>query len=85
MIYNHEIVNISFVNRDATPTVEVIKAHKNSAARIIQMYGAYCCGDDYEVYVNGKMQSLNRNGEAQPMILNGRIEAEYPVGRGNED
>lgn len=63
------IVTLKFVNHDASPTVQEMRVDRDAVERIMDWYGAYYAGDDYEVYVNGRRQSLGINGELEPVTI----------------
>ncbi len=61
-------VRLQFVNRTAeeTHTLHVAKA---SAALIMDWYGGYYAGDDYDALINGVKQNLGINGELEPVTI----------------
>jgi len=64
------IVTLKFVNRDASPQVQEMRVERDAVQRIMDWYGAFYAGDDYDVYVNGRRQILGINGEMEPETIN---------------
>lgn len=63
------IVKLKFVNRDATPRIEEMRVEQSAVSRIMDWYGAYYAGDDYDVYINNRPQNLGINGELEPVTI----------------
>lgn len=63
------IVTLKFVNRDASPEVQEMRVERDAVQRIMDWYGAFYAGDDYDVYVNGRRQNLGINGELEPVTI----------------
>ena len=63
------IVKLKFVNRDATPRIEEMRVEQSAVSRIMDWYGAYYAGDDYDVYINNRLQNLGINGELEPVTI----------------
>lgn len=69
------IVNLKFVNRDATPEIEEMRVEQSAVSRIMDWYGAFFAGDDYDVYVNNRLQDLGINGELEPPTIDASVSA----------
>jgi len=67
------IVTLKFVNADARPQTQEMRVERDAVERIMDWYGAYCAGDDYAVYINGRLQRLGINGELEPVTIDGTI------------
>ena len=65
------IVKLKFFNRDADPHVEEMCVERSAVSRIMDWYGAFYAGDDYDVYINNRIQELGINGELEPMTIDG--------------
>jgi hypothetical protein len=63
------IVTLHFANRDATPQVVMLRVERSAASHIMNWYGAYFAGDDYDVFINGTKQDLGINGELEPLTI----------------
>lgn len=69
------IVTLAFVNRDATgedndeaQTVE-LRVDREAVPHIMEWYGAFCAGDDYDVLINGVKYETGINGEFRPLTI----------------
>lgn len=68
---NIRTVQLTFVNRtagqcrdDPRPYVkEEVRCTRASCPTIMQWYGAFCAGDDYDVLIDGIKQQIDLNGE----------------------
>ena len=67
------IVTLVFDNRTAEERIE-LKVDRSAAAPIMDWYGAFYAGDDYDVYVNNVRQCLGINGELEPLTIDGALE-----------
>ena len=68
------MVELKFVNSDATPKVAAVRCDTASIAPIMAWYGAFYAGDRYAVYADDVKLAKDRNGELvspQP----GKVEA----------
>ena len=69
------IVTLKFINRtawdDGDWTVEM-QISRDAVPQIMEWYGAFCSGDDYDVLINGRRQRLGINGELEPAVIDGR-------------
>lgn len=57
------MVELCFVNSDATPKVVTVKTRKSDVPEIMKWYGAYYAGDRYAVHVDGVKVKKDQNGE----------------------
>lgn len=57
------MVELKFVNSDASPKVTIIQCNSQSIAPIMAWYGAYYAGDRYAVYADGEKIPKDMNGE----------------------
>ena len=57
------MVELKFVNSDATPKTSVITCNGESIAPIMAWYGAYYAGDRYTVSADGVKLRKDQNGE----------------------
>lgn len=64
------IVNLRFENRTAEETIS-LRVDRKAVPKIMDWYGAYYAGDDYDVKVNGRIQELGINGEMEPVTIDG--------------
>lgn len=60
------MVELKFVNSDATPKVSLIRCDRANIESIAAWYGSHHAGDRYTVYVDGERVSKDRNGELIP-------------------
>jgi len=72
--FSPENVILKFVNRteaSCNNTYEPIELllHKSAVPKVMDWYGAYYAGDDYDVFVNGRKQNLGINGELEPITI----------------
>lgn len=66
-----KIVTLTFDNRDYGDdggTIS-IRVERSAVKHIMDWYGAFCGGDDYDVLINGRKQPLGINGELEPLIV----------------
>lgn len=61
-----DIVEIKFVNSDATPKIVTGLCDRNSVANIMAWYGSHFAGNRYAVYVGGEKVKKDQNGELVP-------------------
>lgn len=68
---DRNIVSLTFDNRDYGDDgwTITIRVERSAVKHIMDWYGAFCGGDDYDVLINGKRQSLGINGELKPVIV----------------
>lgn len=68
---DRNIVSLTFDNPDYGDDggVITIRVEKSAVKHIMNWYGAFCGGDDYDVLINGRKQRLGINGELEPLIL----------------
>lgn len=64
------IVTLTFENRTAGNSVS-LRVSRTACPPIMDWYGAYCAGDDYDVLINGKKQALGINGELEGATIDG--------------
>lgn len=57
------MVELQFVNSDATPKTATVRCDTASMAPIMAWYGAFYAGDRYAVYADGEKLKKDRNGE----------------------
>ena len=57
------MIELKFVNSDATPKTATLHVDAASIAPIMAWYGAFYAGDRYAVYGNGEKLMKDRNGE----------------------
>jgi hypothetical protein len=67
-----DLVTLKFVNRTNydggdEPVVDEMKVSRASAHRVVQWFGGYCAGDDYDVVIDGEIVEKDLNGEIQPL------------------
>lgn len=67
-----DLVTLRFVNRDGafdgtTPQTDEMQVSRAAAHRVIQWFGGYCAGDDYDVFIDGELVETNINGEIEPL------------------
>ncbi len=67
------IVTIKFDNRTAENSIS-FRIERSACAAIMNWYGAYYAGDDYDVRINGRKQILGINGELEPMTIDAETE-----------
>ncbi len=66
---NPNIVTLRFDNRDAMGEDEgkvqsiKLRVERSAVKHIMAWYGAYYAGDDYDVFINGRKQAKDKNGE----------------------
>lgn len=70
------IVTLRFENRTAARDGEVseiidLRVDRTAINPIMAWYGAYYAGDDYDVFINGRQQPKDQNGEFEPVTING--------------
>ena len=63
---------LTFVNRTAEETVEM-KVDAAAVRLITSWYAAFYAGDDYDIYVNKRRQSLDHNGEIDVAVVDGKV------------
>lgn len=68
------LVTLRFENRDAVDDglpAQIIEMRVSRAAvpHIMDWYGAFCAGDDYDVHINGRKQEMGINGELEPVVI----------------
>jgi hypothetical protein len=68
------IVKLTFVNRTAACDGEVadytyLEVSRASVKHIMAWYGGYYAGDDYDVLINGRAISKDKNGEFEPLTI----------------
>jgi hypothetical protein len=75
------MVELKFVNSDATPKISTVRCDTASIAAIMAWYGAYFAGDRYAVYADDLKLPKDRNGElvADPLPDAKRIEDQVPL------
>ena len=61
-------VKLKFANRTAEETI-TLTVDRTAVSHIMNWYGGYYAGDDYDVFINGTKQSLGINGELEPMTI----------------
>lgn len=54
---------LTFKNSEARPRVQQVKCDAASVPLIMQWYGAFFAGDEYEVRLDGLKIKIDRNGE----------------------
>ena len=59
----NRIVELKFVNYDATPCVTTLPVTLEACRPICEWYGGFHAGDDYLVYIDNVQQKLGINGE----------------------
>jgi len=64
------IVTLTFENRTAGNSVS-LRVARAACSPIMDWYGAYCAGDDYDVLINGRKQTLGINGELEEVTIDG--------------
>ncbi len=62
------IVTLKFVNRTAASegddaAIVEMQIGRDAARHVVEWYGAFFSGDDYDVLLNGRTQRLGINGE----------------------
>jgi hypothetical protein len=57
------MIELRFVNSDATPKTSTVRCDTASMAPIMAWYGAYYAGDRYAVFADGEKLTKDRNGE----------------------
>ncbi|MFZ3482027.1 hypothetical protein [Sphingomonas sp. 3-13AW] len=57
-----ETVTLSFVNRTSGAASASMTVEAGATADIARWYGAYCAGDDYDVFVDGDVVDKDVNG-----------------------
>ena len=67
-----DLVTLKFVNRDAgfngeDTQIDEMKVSRASAHRVVQWFGGYCAGDDYDVFIDGEIVDKDLNGEIAPL------------------
>ena len=62
------IADLRFVNRTADETVRM-QVEASAVRLITSWYAAFYAGDDYHIYVNGRKQSLDHNGEIDVAVV----------------
>lgn len=62
------IVTLTFDNRTAEERTE-LRVGRSAVNQIMEWYGAYYAGDDYDVLINGRPQALGINGELEPVTI----------------
>ena len=62
------IADLRFINRTAEETIG-IKVEVSAVRLITAWYAAFYAGDDYHIYVNGRKQSLDHNGEIDVAVV----------------
>ncbi len=60
------MIELKFVNSDATPKTAIIRCDTGSIAQIMAWYGAYYARDRYAVYADGQKLAKDQNGELVP-------------------
>ena len=65
---NDDMVTLQITNRSAVdggrpPLVVEMTINRNATCDVLDWYGAYAAGDDYDVRINGRMARLGINGE----------------------
>jgi hypothetical protein len=63
-------VILRFLNRTAEEAVKMT-VERSATPHIMAWYGAFCAGDDYDVYIDGEKQQIGINGEFQPLTIEG--------------
>lgn len=64
------IVTLTFNNRTAEERTD-LRVARESVPPIMDWYGAFYAGDDYDVLLNGRKQHLGINGELEPVTIDG--------------
>lgn len=70
-VLDEHLADVRIVNQDAVgedsqaPLVSAFVVGKNAAADVVSWYGAYFAGDNYEVFVDGVKQRLDKNGQIE--------------------
>jgi len=67
-----DLVTLKFVNRDAgfdsgVLQVDEMQVSRASAHRVVQWFGGYCAGDDYDVIIDGETVETDINGQIAPL------------------
>lgn len=67
-----DLVTLNFVNRDGafdgtTPEIDEMQVSRASAHRVVQWFGGYCAGDDYDVLIDGEIVETDLNGQIAPL------------------
>ena len=66
------IADLRFVNRTADETIRM-QVEASAVRLITSWYAAFYAGDDYHIYVNGRRQSLDHNGEIDVAVVDGKV------------
>lgn len=62
------MIELKFVNSDATPKVASVRCDTASIAPIMAWYGAFYAGDRYAVFADDVKLAKDRNGELTPPL-----------------
>jgi predicted transcriptional regulator len=61
-------VTLAFDNRDNGEVISM-RVERAAVRHIMDWYGAFCAGDDYDVFINGRKQAMGINGEYEPVVI----------------
>jgi hypothetical protein len=66
-----KLVTLTFDNRDYGDDGKAItmRVERSAVSHIMDWYGAFCSGDDYDVLINGRKQKMGINGEFEPLVI----------------
>ncbi len=64
------IVTLTFENRTAENSIS-LRVARSACPPIMDWYGAYYGGDDYDGLINGRKQELGINGELEAVTIDG--------------
>lgn len=64
---------LRFRNRTAGTDHEIDIFNRSDAEPIMEWYGAFYAGDDYDVLISGKVVQMGINGEYQPPTIDGAL------------
>jgi len=68
-----QIVTLRFTNRFLSPPdVVEMQISREAVAHVMDWYGAFFAGDDYDVRLNGRKLRLGINGEYEPPTLDAK-------------
>ena len=65
-----QIVTLRFTNRfQSPPDVVEMQISREAVAHVMDWYGAFFAGDDYDVRLNGRKLTLGINGEYEMQTI----------------
>lgn len=64
---------LRFVNRTGECEHEIHLQNKSDCEPVMDWYGAFFAGDDYDVYISGKKINTGINGEYQHPTIDGSL------------